>query len=225
QTQTPTQTDTLPAEPYHVAALLIGDARPAGWRDPEPPGADFFAAKGALQGLLDTLRIPWAVEPAGSQPEPFLHPGRAASILIDGQAAGWLGEIHPTVAAQWDLRDTVAAFELDLDAAPLPPTALYEDVTSFPEVREDIAVIVPDHVSAAQLTATVLKAGAPLLARAEVFDVYRDPERIGEGNVSLALRLVYRARDRTLTDEEVAARRERIDAAIGRELDGRIRAS
>jgi phenylalanyl-tRNA synthetase beta chain len=216
--------EPLPAEPYHVAALLIGDARPAGWRDPDPPPADFFAAKGALQGLLDTLRIPWTVAPTEA-PEPFLHPGQAATILIDGQPAGWLGVVHPSVTEQWDLRDTVAAFELDLDAAPLPPTPLYEDVTSFPEVREDIAVIVPSSVSAARLTETVLHAGAPLLARAEVFDVYRDPERIGEGNVSLALRLAYRAPDRTLTDEEVAARRERIAEAIGRELEGRIRAS
>jgi phenylalanyl-tRNA synthetase beta chain len=220
----PRDDQQLPDEPYHVAALLIGPARPAGWRGPDPPPADFFAAKGALQGLLDTLRIPWTVEPTAA-PEPFLHPFKAATILIDGQPAGWLGEVHPSVAAQWDLRDGAAAFELDLDAAPLPPTSLYLDVTSFPEVREDIAVIVPARVSAAQLTQTVLKAGAPLLARVEVFDVYRDPGRIGEGNVSLALRLAYRAPDRTLTDEEVAAQRERIAAAIGRELEGRIRAS
>jgi phenylalanyl-tRNA synthetase beta chain len=138
---------------------------------------------------------------------------------------GWLGEIHPTVAAEWDLRDTVAGFELDLDAVPDPPTPIYEDVTSFPEVREDIAVIVSDHVSAGRLTETVLSAGAPLLARAEVFDVYRDAARIGEGNVSLALRLSYRAPDRTLTDDEVAAKREQIAQAVAGELDGRLRAS
>jgi phenylalanyl-tRNA synthetase beta chain len=211
-------------EPYHVGALLIGPARPPSWRDPEPPPADFFAAKGALQGMLDELRIDWSAEPA-EPPEPFLHPGRAAIIEVNSRTVGWLGEVHPRVAAEWDLRDTVAAFELDLDAVPEPPAPLYEDVTSFPEVREDLAVVIAESVSAARLLTTIQRAGAPLLARAEVFDVYRDPERLGDGNVSLAVRLAFRASDRTLTDEEVAARREAIVRAFGEELDGRLRDS
>ena len=102
---------------------------------------------------------------------------------------------------------------------------LYEDLTSFPEVREDLAVIVPEQTSAANVLAVVREAGAPLLQRAEVFDVYRDPERLGEGNVSLALRLSYRAADRTLTDDEVAQRREAISAALTAKLGGRVRAA
>jgi len=92
-------------------------------------------------------------------------------------------------------------------------------------VREDLAVVVSETVTAAELVELVRRAGGPLLAGVEVFDVYRDPARLGEGNVSLALRLTYRAADRTLTDAEVAERREAIAAAVGRELDGRIRAS
>jgi phenylalanyl-tRNA synthetase beta chain len=214
----------LPHEPYHLAALLAGAARPPGWRDAEPRGADFFVAKGVLGGVLDTLRAPWTVQ-APERPEPFLHPGRAATILVNGRTAGWLGEIHPAIAADWDLRDTVAAFELDLDAVPEPPATVYQDVTSFPEVREDLAVVVADRTSAAQVLDTVRRAGAPLLTEAEVFDVYRDAAKLGEGNVSLALRLTYRAPDRTLTDEEVAAQRARIVNALDDELGGRIRAS
>src|SRR5450755_2608436 len=101
---------------------------------------------------------------------------------------------------------------------------MYEDLTSFPEVREDLAVVVEDSVSAAELLALVRRSGAPLLAAADVFDVYRDPERLGTGNVSLALRLSFRAPDRTLTDEDVAAARSAISDAIGDELGGRIRA-
>jgi phenylalanyl-tRNA synthetase beta chain len=144
-------------------------------------------------------------------------------VLIGGEPVGWLGEIHPEVAATWDIQETVAAFELDLDA--VAPHAridtVYEDVTSFPEAREDLAVVVSDAVSAEQVLDVVRRAGAPLLARVEVFDVYRDPERIGAGNVSLALRLAYR----TLTDEEVAERRQAIAAALAQELDGRVRAA
>jgi phenylalanyl-tRNA synthetase beta chain len=211
-----------PDEPHHVGVLISGEVRPASWRDPQPRDADFFAAKGVLTGVLDRLRMPWSVEPGE---EPFLHPGRAARVLVDGAAVGWLGELHPGIAAEWDLNGTMAAFEVDLDALPEPATAVFEDVTSYPEVREDIAVVVADRVSAAEVLAVVRGAGGPLLARAEVFDVYRDPERVGEGNVSLALRLSYRAADRTLTDAEVAQRREAIAAALADELQGRIRAA
>jgi phenylalanyl-tRNA synthetase beta chain len=211
-----------PAEPYHVAALLSGPVRPASWRDGDPPAADFFAAKGVLERLLDTVRAPWSVEPA---PQPFLAPGRAARILVGGEPAGWLGEIHPLVAAEWGQSDPLAAFELDLDAVAdrVTPVTLYQDVTSFPEVREDLAVVVADGVSADEVLAVIRRSGAPLLAGVEVFDVYRDAERLGQGNVSLALRLSFRARDRTLTDQEVARRRVQIGAALARELGGRVR--
>ena len=102
-------------------------------------------------------------------------------------------------------------------------TPLYEDVTSFPEVREDLAVVVPDRVTAAEVLDVVRRSGAPLLAAVEVFDVYRDPDRLGAGNYSLALRLSYRAPDRTLTDEEVAERRGRIVAALADQLGGWVR--
>jgi len=216
--------NALPDEPCHLGALLIGAARPATWRDPDPRQADFFAAKGALTALLQTLRVPFTVEPAG---EPFLHPGRSAAVLVDGERVGWLGEIHPLVARQWDLNDSVAGFELDLDAVARSAGAVarYVDVTSFPEVCEDLAVIVPDTVSAAEVLAAVRRSGGSLLAAAEVFDVYRDADRVGEGRVSLALRLTFRGRDRTLTDEEVAERRARIARALEGELGGSIRAA
>jgi phenylalanyl-tRNA synthetase beta chain len=216
----------LPREPQHLGALLIGAARPPTWRDPGPREADFYAAKGALTALLETLRVPFAVEPAG---EPFLHPGRSAAILVDGKRIGWLGELHPLVAARWDIDEVVGGFELDLDAVADVAIAAgvpsHHDVASFPEVREDLAVIVPDEVAAADVLAVVRLAAGPLLAGAEVFDVYRDPERIGAGKVSLALRLSFRGRDRTLTDEEVAERRSRVARALEDQLGGSIRAA
>jgi phenylalanyl-tRNA synthetase beta chain len=216
-----------PAEPYQVAALLSGPVRPATWRDPEPREADFFAAKGVLQGLLDTLRVPWSLD-AGDQVEPFLHPGRAARLLIDGSPAGWIGELHPQVATGWDWAAPLAAFELDLDvAAGLVAARVeqYSTLITYPEVREDLAVVVSDAVTAAQVLAVVRQAGRPLLSDAGVFDVYRDAERIGPGNVSLALRLHFGAADRTLTDEEVAAKRAKIAKALAEQLHGRVRDS
>jgi phenylalanyl-tRNA synthetase beta chain len=212
-----------PAEPYHVGALLTGPVRPATWREPEPRPADFFAAKGALGGMLDSIRVRWTVAEPGD-PETFLHPGRSGQIVAGGAPAGWIGELHPEVAAEWGFESAVAAFELDLDVADATVTTpLYADVTSFPEVREDLAVIVSDAVPADEVLVVARRAGGALLTGIEVFDVYRDPERIGAGNVSLALRLRFRAADRTLTDEEVAGRRRRIAQALTKELSGRVR--
>ncbi|HYM57292.1 MAG TPA: phenylalanine--tRNA ligase subunit beta, partial [Solirubrobacteraceae bacterium] len=143
----------LPDEPQHLGAVLCGAVRPATWRDTEPPTADLFAAKGVLAALMDALRVPWTVEPAR---EPFLHPGRAARVLAGGEVAGWLGEVHPSVAARWDL-ERVAAFELDFGmlarAAVHVPS--YEDLTSYPAVRQDLAVTVPDDVAAALVVEVV----------------------------------------------------------------------
>jgi phenylalanyl-tRNA synthetase beta chain len=212
--------DRLPIEEQHLAALLVGHVRPPTWRDAEPPRADLFAAKGVLGALMDAIRVPWEVEPSR---EPFLHPGRAATVLVAGEPAGWLGELHPAVAARWDL-EQAAAFELDFEAlaraADIVPG--YEDLTSFPSVRQDMAIVVPDGVSAAEVVGVVREAGGALLSRAEVFDVYRGAQ-VGEGSASLALRLEFRAPDRTLTDEEADKRRQKIVAALAERLGARLR--
>ncbi|HST39660.1 MAG TPA: hypothetical protein VLK58_09130, partial [Conexibacter sp.] len=106
--------------------------------------------------------------------------------------------------------------------AAVPGPAVYADYTSFPEVRQDLAVVLPDSVPAGEVVAAVRAAGGPLLADAGVFDVYRGTQ-IGEGNVSLALRLAFRAPDRTLTDEEVGQRRTAIEEALA-QLGGSLRA-
>ena len=214
--------DRLPDERQHLAALLGGRLRPASWREAEPPRADFFAVKGILTALLGALRVPWRAEPAR---EPFLHPGRAARVLVGeaGADAGWLGELHPAVAGEWDV-GAAAGFELDFGvlAAAAPAVSAYEDLTSFPAVRQDLAVVVGDDVPAAEVLAVVREAGGPLLRTAEVFDVYRGAQ-VGEGRHSLALALEFRAGDRTLTDAEVATRREKIVAALGERVGGELR--
>ncbi len=218
----PAEGKRLPSEPYHVGAVLSGPVREPSWRDPDPPPTDFFAAKGVLEALLRAVGAELVLE---ASTHAFLHPGRQAAITIAGRAIGWLGEVHPLVAREWDFPETVAAFELDLDGVSAPETANYEDLVTFPAVLEDLAVVVSEQVKAAQLVEVVRAGGDPLLASVHLFDVYRDPDRLGEGNVSLALRLQFRAPDRTLTDREVADQRARIVEMIERELGGWVRAS
>jgi phenylalanyl-tRNA synthetase beta chain len=118
----------------------------------------------------------------------------------------------------------VAAFEIDFGAIAelAPKTTRYSDVTSFPAVLQDIAVVLEDDVAAAEVEAAVRAGGGDLLDRVEVFDLYRGAQ-VGEGSKSLALRLEFRAPDRTLTDEEVAQRRAEIERELA-EIGGRLRA-
>ena len=194
------------AERHHLAAYVPGD---------------FFAAKGVLEGLLESIRVPFTVEPGE---RPFLHPGRSASIVVgdDEQKLGWIGEVHPLVTRAWDLPGG-AAFEVDLGALAEIPGGPhgYRAVSTFPAVVQDIAVILDEDVPAADVEDVVRAAGGELLERLRLFDVYRG-EQVGEGSKSLALRLEFRAPDRTLTDEEVAEVRARIESELG-ELGGKLR--
>jgi len=206
------------AEPQRLAGIAIGQLSPRSWRG-EGEAADFFALKGVLEGLAALLGV--ELEFAAAE-EPFLHPGRSAAVSVGDAAAGWIGEVHPLVCRTWDLA-AAAAFELDL--APLLAAATvgeerYEDVTTFPAVYQDLAVVVPAETPAAEVRAAVMAGGGELLRAAEVFDLY-EGEQLGEGRKSLALNLEFRA-DRTLTDEEVAERREAIKVKLG-ELGGSLR--
>jgi phenylalanyl-tRNA synthetase beta chain len=214
--------DQLPHEHRGLGAILTGCLQPQTWGTPEPPQAGLFAAKAVLGAALDAIRVRWDVEPAT---EPFLHPGRAARVLAGGEEVGWLGELHPLVARAWDLDHGAALFEVDLDHVLGHADAVpqYVDLTSFPALRLDLSVTLPEDVPAATVVATVREAGGALLTDARVFDVYHG-EQVGAGRKSLALALSFRAPDRTLTDDDVAPLRERIVSALREGLGGELRA-
>jgi phenylalanyl-tRNA synthetase beta chain len=206
-------------EPWRVASIATGALRPSSWRDDAVP-ADFYSLKAVLESLARQLGATMEVVPGE---EPFLHPGRSGRVMVKGEDAGWIGEIHPLVCREWDL-DAAAGFEVDL--APLVAASrvgeeTYEDVVSYPAVHQDVAVVVDDSVPASEVRAAVVEGGGGLLRSAEVFDLYRG-EQVVEGRKSLALRLTFRAADRTLTDEEVAGRREAIEAAVAK-IGGSLR--
>ena len=216
------------ADEHHaLGALLAGPLTPRSWRG-ERLEADFFAAKALLEGLLERLHVKWSVSAADPGRWPFLHPGRTAAVAAQGThgeavTLGFLGELHPLVAQAWDLPRS-AAFAVDLGklAAAAPQAPRFEPFGSYPVLRQDLAVTLPDAVSAGELIEVVRGAGGETLSGVEVFDLYSG-EQVGAGRRSLALALSFRSLEGTLTDEDVAPLRERIVAAvagIGGELRG-----
>jgi phenylalanyl-tRNA synthetase beta chain len=207
-------------ERHALGVLLSGAVVSATWGAPEPPRADLFAVKAVLEALGEALRVPLQCA-RGAQP--FLHPGRSADVLCGGERIGWLGELHPLMAREWDL-EGAAVMELDLDrllAASGAGHEEYRDAISFPALRQDLAVVLPVEAPAAQALDVVRRAGGDLLDEVRVFDVYSGPQ-VGEGRRSLALSLSFRAPDRTLADEDVAPLRAGILAAL-EELGGELR--
>jgi phenylalanyl-tRNA synthetase beta chain len=203
-----------------LAVLLAGKVSPATWGAPDPPRVDVFAVKGVLEALGSALRVELECLPGA---QPFLHPGRSAAVLCDGQELGWLGEIHPLIAREWGI-EGAAAMELELDRLLVIASgqSTYSDVISYPALRQDLAVVLAEDVAAARVLDAVREAAGALLDAVDVFDVYSGPQ-VGEGRRSLALSLVFRAPDRTLTDEDVAPVRERVVAALTA-LGGELRA-
>jgi phenylalanyl-tRNA synthetase beta chain len=212
------------ADEHHaLGALLTGGLAPRSWRG-EPPRADFFAAKALLAALLDRFHVDWLVL---EERWPFLHPGRSAAVFARADGGelvrlGFVGEVHPTVAQAWDLERT-AAFAVDLGklAEVAPEVVSFRAFGAFPTLRQDIAVTVPDEVSARHVLDSLREAAGETLDAAEIFDVYTGTQ-VGAGRRSLGVALSFRAEDRTLTDEDVAPARERIVAALA-QLGGELR--
>jgi phenylalanyl-tRNA synthetase beta chain len=187
----------LPDERWHVGGIAEGG---------------FDAAKGAVELLHETLHVELEVR-RGTRP--FLHPGKAAET-----DAGWLGELHPA-----ELEGSWGIFELDLETlcAPVPERIVYEDVVTYPALRQDIAVALAEDVEAGALVAAAREAAGPELRGVRVFDVYRG-EQVGPGRKSVALHLVFQAPDRTLSDEDAAALRARILDVLAERFGAELRA-
>jgi len=185
----------LPDEPWHVGAVLEG-----GYAD----------AKGVVDTLLEELRVEPVFE---SGEHPLLHPGKTARL-----PQGWVGEVHPALGHGW------SAFELDVAGlGGAPGRVLYEAVSPYPEVRQDLAFVVDEDVPAASLASAMREAAGPELRDVRVFDEYRGGQ-IGEGKRSLAFRVAFGSPERTLTDEDAAALRGRIVDALAERFGAVLRA-
>jgi phenylalanyl-tRNA synthetase beta chain len=216
--------DVQPEERLHLGVLLTGDVTPKTWRA-ESREADFYVVKGLLAGVLEALGVDWRLVDGGPA---FLHPERAAEVLIDAHDAGYLGELHPLVARDFGLEEPErppAVLEIDLGLALRAAEKRkrrYVDLITYPPVYQDIAVVVDDAVEAQTVLDCVRNAAGPELRAVRIFDLYRG-EQVGEGKKSLALRLEFQSAERTLTDEDVAAIRSRIEQRLAQEVGGTLR--
>lgn len=194
-------------EEDRVAGVMGGDPFRGRWTSSgrEQP-MTWYEAKGMLDSVFTQLGLEVEYQP--DRRNPLLHPGRTASLWINGDRLGTFGQLHPQVRQERGLPDAVYAFELSLDVMldhmlqedKLIP--VFQPYSAYPASDRDIAFFAPTQFQVADIERTIRQAGGVLLDSVELFDEYRG-QNVPEGQRSLAFRLVYRATDRTLTDEDI----------------------
>lgn len=216
---------TLPHEKHRLAVLLTGALRGASWnRKAEKVG--FYDAKGVLEAVFAALGLSGSVTYEADAPE-HLHPGRTAAVKLHTelgeQTIGYVGQLHPEAQQAEDLDDTFVA-EIDLDVLydAADRSIVYRTLPRYPAAERDIAVTVDAGVAAAALTAAVKEAAGELLESVRVFDVYTG-EKLGAGRKSVALSLVYRHPERTMTDEEIAGLHAKAVAELEQSFSAELR--
>jgi phenylalanyl-tRNA synthetase beta chain len=192
---------SVPPQPIHVGALLVGKTEVEDWQGKARPYT-WSDAIAYTEQILDLCNLQWTLKRSDFAP---WHPGRCAELLVDGKPVAHAGELHPRVIAKYGLPERSAAFVVSISALPESPRVRPTGVGIMPAALQDVALIVDQSVPAADVEAALRKGAGPLLESISLFDRY---DKIGDGKISLAFTLVFRAADRTLTGAEVTEARE-----------------
>ena len=194
-------TEVLPEEEEHLAGAITGLWHNHSWQG-EKKAVDFYVIKGILEGLFAKLGLTENVNYVQAKVD-NMHPGRTAEIHLNGERIGFVGQVHPTMQKELDLKDTYV-FELSLKTVLEAATAQlrYEAIPRFPSITRDIALVVDKETVSGGLKDIIQTAGGQLLKEVHVFDLY-EGDRMEEGKKSIAYSLKYMDPERTLTDEEV----------------------
>ena len=217
----------LPLEPLRLALVLCGRRTTAAWDDPagaSPKLFEFYDLKGIFEQLSTDMHLP-SVKYEPTHSCPHLHPGRAATILLNEKPIATFGELHPKVASMFGLSDRVVLVaEIDADAmlAAVPERYAYRPFNTLPAAKRDVAVIVPETLPMDRVLAELQAAGGDLLTGAELFDVYRG-DSIPAGTKSLAFALTYQPKEKTLTDKEIDKAHQKIESRLVHVLKAQIR--
>ncbi len=199
-------------QPLRLAGLAFGGAMPEQWGAPARD-VDVFDVKGDVEALAAPRRVE-----TRRAAHPALHPGRAAEILIDGQVAGWLGELHPRLVRHFELPKAPVVFDVALAALSEGRLPAGVPVSRLPVVRRDLALVVADDVPAQGLLDALERAKPPHVISLALFDVYRGPG-LTEGRKSLAILVLMQDTSRTLTDADIDATEAQL-LAVAREKFG-----
>ncbi len=219
----PVEGQQLPEERMMLSIGMTGLREMPSWQGGEPENLDFYDLKGVVEGMMQGLHIAGVRYQASEHPS--FHPGKTAKILIGDWEIGVMGEVHPLVKANYEMEEApVYAAEIELKPLLEAGSILFdvEAVPTYPFVLEDLAVVVNESVTAAEVEAVMHKGGGDYLAKVQLFDIYRG-KQLGEGNKSLAFSLTYNAPDHTLTDKEVSKRRNKIIHLLDEELGAKLR--
>jgi phenylalanyl-tRNA synthetase beta chain len=207
---------SVPPQGYHVAGLLVGKTENENWQG-KARSYNWQDAISYAQDVLALCNLEWTV--ARSDLAPW-HPGRCAELIVNGKAVAHAGELHPRIVSAYGLPERSVAFAVALSA--LPDSALVRPTTvgTMPAAVQDVALIVESNVSAADIEGALRAGAGDLLESITLFDRY---DKIGDGKISLAFTLVFRAQDRTLTGEEVSAMREAATAVAAAKFGAVVR--
>jgi phenylalanyl-tRNA synthetase beta chain len=204
------------AQPLKLGAIAYGPARPEQWGLAQR-NIDFYDLKGDIESLL----VPWRLRFERTT-HPALHPGRAANVLVDGKCIGWLGELHPRWQQKYELPQAPVLFELELDALLAAPMPVYQEVSKFPPVIRDLAVVVDESVPAQALLEAMRAARPAVVQELQLFDLYRG-KGIDDGKKSLAFRVVMQDTSKTLTDAETEAAMAQLLQILAESVGAKLR--
>ncbi len=223
----------LPREDLRLAAVAAGNRYPDLWHfhrgelDAQgkisvDPKVDFSDMKGALENLLEGLGISEAEFVASDVA--FLHPGKSADVIVDGEKIGFVGEVSPRKLTELDLSLKVEVFDILLEPLFIRrrKERVFRPIPRYPYIERDISVIIERKRSWDDIKQLISRLGHGIMASVILFDVYRG-ESIPEGNQSMAFRIRYQSEDRTLTDDEVQGVHARVVEALAKELGARMR--
>lgn len=214
--------DERPTEIERLALVCTGARNEADWQAASAR-TDFFDVKGAVESVIESLGLP-PLQFASAETIPYLHPGRAALLSLGDQLIGQVGQLHPRVAAEYKFKQPVFIAELNLGALLNADRVevRYQPLPKFPTASRDLALLIDTSVPLATIEQTVNGLAISELVGFKLFDLYAGKE-LPAGKHSIALSLRYRAADRTLTDEEVAAMHDRIVQKLKQEFSAEVR--
>ena len=202
-----------------VGAVAGGRALPEQW-GAGPRECDFFDLKQDVDTLLQSMGyVDRRYAPA---PDPALHPGQSASLLVHHTEVGRIGALHPRIALALDIDKSLFLFEIDIDSLPESGTRAFAPLSKYPPVRRDISVVVGETISAQDCLSVAREAGGALLRDLQLFDVYRG-QGIDSDKKSLTMGLIFQTASRTLTEDEVEIAREQIVDALAQRVGGTLR--